>query len=77
MTYYLKLILEITQTIEKGNRMSSDTRKILQARLTDEQEEMKQYLLGKGIKLSKLLREFLVQLYGIEKNKEAVNSQLP
>ena len=57
--------------------MSSDTRKILQARLTDEQEEMKQYLLGKGIKLSKLLREFLVQLYGIEKNKEAVNSQLP
>ena len=57
--------------------MSSDTRKILQARLTDEQEEMKQYLLSKGIKLSKLLREFLVQLYGIEKNKEAVNSQLP
>lgn len=77
MTYCLKIILEITQTIEKGNRMSSDTRKILQARLTDEQEEMKQYLLGKGIKLSKLLREFLVQLYGIEKNKEAVNSQLP
>ena len=71
------MILDITQTTEKGNRMSSDTRKILQARLTDEQEEMKQYLLSKGVKLSTLLREFLVQLYGIEKNKEAVNSQLP
>lgn len=50
------------------------SKNLLQVRLTDEQEEMKQYLLSKGCKISKRIREFLIQLYGFEKNRESATT---
>lgn len=49
------------------------SKNLLQVRLTDELEEMKQYLIKRGCKISHKVREFIVQLYGFEKNREAAN----
>lgn len=53
----------------KGKQMS---KKYIQFRLNKEQEEMKQYLIDNGINLSVKFRDFLIQLYEFEKEKELV-----
>lgn len=49
------------------------SRNTLQVRLSDELQAMREYLDDKGVKVTARVREFIIQLYGLEKNKEAVN----
>ena len=48
------------------------SKKYIQFRLNKEQEDMKQYLIDNGINLSVKFRDFLIQLYEFEKEKELV-----
>ena len=49
------------------------SKNLLQVRLSDELEEMKQFLIKRGCKISHKVRELIIQLYGFEVNREAAN----
>lgn len=68
MEYYKNTKFTSKTNIERFDM--SDKRIVLFAQLSDEQAEMKQYLIDKGYHLPNLMRNMLVKLYNEEKNKE-------
>jgi len=55
---------------QKGFNFMKKQRNTIQLELSEEQETMKQFLIGKGYNISQTFRNYLIELYDKEIKKE-------